>query len=91
MTFKNFIENAEELRRQLNAKREEIEYLVDVFVRWCKIMTARKYWAGRNQEQYQAAREEETQLANIFSKYPHDLRIVAQELGKNKLNFEKRH
>ena len=90
MNFKQWLENADDLRKQLNTQAEEIDYLVDLYLRWYRCMKNRKYWAGRNDEQSRAAREEETKLANTYSKYPYELRMFAQELARKKLGLPPR-
>ena len=87
MTFKQFLENADDLRRLLQAKAEDIDFLVDVYLKWHKAMKNRKYWSGRNEEQYLANRDEEVKLANIWANYPSEMRALAQEWGRRKLNL----
>ena len=80
-------ENADNLRNQLRMKAEDIDYLVDVWIKWHHAMKNRKYWAGRNREQYLAAREEENQLSNIIAQYPDDIRMFVQELAIDRITY----
>jgi hypothetical protein len=88
MTFKQFVENTEELRGRFAAKAEDIDYLIDVYIKWHHAMKSRKYWAGRNREQYQAAQEEEQRLAKVSGMYSAEMRLFAQEMGRRKLGEE---